>query len=73
MSVVAAVKAAAGRERRRTYQFFHSLGFNKEHAAFSCELLRAKEPEGRKKALRDNGLCLFCMKYSAAAQCFSKG
>jgi hypothetical protein len=46
---------------------------NKGHVAFTCGLLRALEPEAKRKALEDSGLCLFYIKHLAETECFGKG
>jgi hypothetical protein len=60
-------------KERREGQFFRSLGCDKDHPAFTFELLKMQEPEAKKKALQDSGLCLFCMRHSADSECFGKG
>ncbi len=46
---VATIEAATGDERRRRCQFFHSLGYDKSHPAFNCELLKELKTEAKKK------------------------
>jgi hypothetical protein len=70
---VAAVEVTAGGERRRRCQFFHSLGYDKSHPAFTCKLLKKQEPVAKKRALGDSRLCLFCMRHSAKSEYFGKG
>jgi hypothetical protein len=60
-------------KERRESQFFRSLGCDKDHPAFTFELLKMQEPEAKKKALQDSGLFLFCMRHSADSECFGKG
>lgn len=52
---VAAVEAATGSETRRWLRFFHSMGCDKSHLEFTCELLRKFEPEAKKRPSRTMG------------------
>ncbi len=62
---VAAIEEATGRERKRRCWFFQLLGCDKDHPAFTCELLKIQEPEAKKRVLQDSGLCLIFMRHSA--------
>jgi hypothetical protein len=43
------------------------------HLVVQCSKLRELSPQDRKKALEASGLCMFCLRRSASAECFDQG